>query len=43
LDKVKPNTGNIKDLNLAAVRLTIVQVFKLPQYTISMICCTSLD
>jgi hypothetical protein len=40
LDKTKPNTGNINSLNLAAVRLTIAQVPKLPQYNISMICFT---
>jgi len=37
LDKAKLSTGNI---NLAAVRLTIAPVSKLPQYNISMICST---
>jgi hypothetical protein len=43
LDKAKLSIGNINGLNLAAVRLTIAPVSKLPQYNISMICCTSLD
>jgi hypothetical protein len=29
-DKVKPDTENIRGLNLAAVKLTTVQVTKLP-------------
>jgi hypothetical protein len=31
-DKVKPDTENIGGLNLAAVRLTAVQMTKLPLY-----------
>jgi hypothetical protein len=30
LDKAKPDTENIRGLNLAAVKLTTVQVNKLP-------------
>jgi hypothetical protein len=30
LDKAKPDTGNIRDLNLAAVKHTTVQVTRLP-------------
>jgi hypothetical protein len=40
LGKAKPNTGNINGSNLAAVKLTIAPVFELPQYNITMICCT---
>jgi hypothetical protein len=40
LDKGKPNTANINGLNLAAVKLTIAQVSKLPQHKVGMICCT---
>jgi hypothetical protein len=29
-DKVKPDTENVRGLNLAAVKLTTVQVTKLP-------------
>jgi hypothetical protein len=29
-DKAKPNTGNIKGSNLAAVKLTIAQMYNLP-------------
>ena len=32
LDKAKLSTGNINGLNLAAVRLTIAPVSKLPQH-----------
>jgi hypothetical protein len=38
--KAKPNTGNINGSNLAVVKLMIAPVFELPQYNISMICCT---
>jgi hypothetical protein len=40
LDKGKSNTANINGLNLAAVKLTIAQVSKLPQYKVGMIYCT---
>jgi hypothetical protein len=29
-DKAKPDTENVRDLNLAAVKLTTIQVTKLP-------------
>ena len=40
LGKAKLNTGNIKSSNLTAVRFTIPPVSKLPQYNLSIICCT---
>ena len=40
LGKEKPNTENINGSDLAMVKLTIAPIFELPQYNISMICCT---
>jgi hypothetical protein len=33
LDKAKPDTKNIRDLNLAVVKRTTVQVTRLPLYS----------
>jgi hypothetical protein len=35
LDKAKPDTENIRGLNLAAVMCTTVQVSRLPWYLVS--------